>query len=403
MDKPRITLKPREDIRIRAGHPWIYDNEIASMAGTAAPGGEIEVFDSRGLCLGSAFWNPHSKIRARLYSRERIPADADWFVKKLETALRARRRYFDPETQSQRLIFGEADGMPGLIVDVFSGEAAGKRGRWAVAQILSLGMEERREFFLEALERVLPCDGVMERSDAPVRAFEGLGITLGVIDGTVPPSILMKENGLVFDIDLAGGQKTGWFLDQRSNRAATARHAAGKRVLDCFCNQGGFGLACAAAGAKEVLGIDSSSHALAGMIENAGRNGLAHLVSTREANAFDALRELGATNQEFGLVILDPPAFAKNRASVDSARRGYREINIRALKLLKAGGILVTNTCSHWFGPELFMSMLEEAARDSGRRFRVLEERSQDLDHPIVSGYLESRYLTCRILEVLEN
>jgi 23S rRNA (cytosine1962-C5)-methyltransferase len=404
MDRARVILKPREETRIRAGHPWVYDNEIAGVEGNPAPGAEIEVVDSRRRSLGSAFYNPASKIRARIYSRISRAADEEFFVEALARSLEWRKRFFDPDRQSLRLVFGEADGLPGLIVDSFVGlpeEGGSAPGRWLSVQFLSLGVDARKETILRAIARIFPSDGIAERSDAPVRALEGLPSAVGVLSGTVPRSALIEENGLRFGVDILGGQKTGWFLDQRSNRAAAARHAKGRRVLDAFCNAGGFGLACAAAGASGVLAVDSSAEAVASVLANASRNGLGGLVEAREANAFDLLHSLERDRQKFGLVILDPPAFAKNRASVDGAKRGYKELNLRALKLLESGGVLVTCSCSHWFGPELFARTLEEAALDSGRRMRIIEERTQDLDHPIVSGYGESRYLKCTIAEAM--
>jgi 23S rRNA (cytosine1962-C5)-methyltransferase len=407
MENARLILRPREETRIRAGHPWVYDNEIAAMEGDPSPGSEVEVLDARRRSLGSGFFNPKSKIRARIYSRVPRLADEDFFVEVLGEALAYRRRFFDPDRQSLRLVFGEADGLPGLIIDSFTGteDSTGARtranGRWLSVQFLSLGVEVRKAELLRALARVFPADGVAERSDAPVRALEGLPVASGVLSGSVPPRVLIEENGLRFGVDILGGQKTGWFLDQRSNRAAAARYSKGRKVLDAFCNAGGFGLACAKAGAISVLAVDSSAEAIAAVTANASLNGLSGLLEAKEANAFDLLHSLERSRDSFGLVILDPPAFAKNRAAIEGAKRGYKELNLRALKLLEKGGILVTCSCSHWFGPELFARMLEEAAADSGRRIRILEERTQDLDHPIVSGYGESRYLKCTIAEAL--
>lgn len=423
MERARITLRPKEDLRLRAGHPWVYDNEIARVEGQPAPGDEVEIRDARGLPVGVAFYNPSSKIRARIYSREPREADKAFFVEAITRALDYRKRWFDPARQSLRAIYGEADGLPGLIVDSFVGvpdtspppetatgaapgpaRAAGlpdiaDAGRWLSVQLLSLGMARRRDLIVAALEEVLPAAGIAERSDAPVRGLEGLEPETGVLAGKVPRRILIAENSLSFGVDLLGGQKTGWFLDQRSNRAAAARYAEGRRVLDAFCNAGGFGLACAAAGAESVLAVDSSQEAVAEVSANAARNGLDGCVKAVAANAFDYIRGLERSKDRFGLVVLDPPAFAKNRASIEGAHRGYKDLNLRALKLLERGGILVTCSCSHWFDRERFSSMLEEAAADSGRRLRILEERSQDLDHPIVSGYGESRYLKCVIAE----
>ena len=412
MDRARIILRPKEDLRLRAGHPWVYDNEIARVEGEPEPGAAVDVFDSRLQAVGSAFWNPASKIRCRIYSRAPRAADEAFFAEAFGRALAWRRRFFDPERQSLRLVFGEADGVPGLVVDSFVGRpdggAAGAApdgpaSRWLSAQFLSLGVEKRKAEILAALDKVFPSAGVAERSEAPVRKYEGLPPESGVVAGTVPPRIVMEENGLAFGVDILEGQKTGWFLDQRSNRAAAARFARGRRVLDAFCNAGGFGLACAAAGAESVLAVDASAEAVAAVSANAARNGLGGLVKAEEANAFDFLRGLERSKERFGLVVLDPPAFAKNRASVEGAHRGYKDLNLRALKLLEPGGVLVTCSCSHWFGPERFSSMLEEAARDAGRRLRLVEERTQDLDHPIVSGYGESRYLKCMIVEAMER
>lgn len=403
MRMPTIILKPKEDLRIRQGHPWIYDNEIAVVEGQPEPGAEVRVLDSRKKLLGFAFFNPNSKIRARIFSRTEERATADFFVGAFRSALAWRQKFFNPDEQSVRMIFGEADSVPGLIVDRYVGldAATGKRGSWLSTQFLSLGVETRKPIILKALADVFQPDGIVERSDAPVRALEGMEIADGVLAGTLPESIVISENHASFAVSLRGGQKTGWFLDQRSNREAAARLARGRRTLDVFCNQGGFGVVCALQGATSVLAVDSSREALAATQNNARLNAVSDRVSTAEANAFDLLRELEHQDQKFDMVILDPPAFAKSRATVKSAWRGYKEINVRALRLLQPGGVLVTCSCSYWFGDDLFDSMLEEAATDCHRRYRLVESRTQDLDHPIVSGYGESRYLKCRIVEII--
>jgi 23S rRNA (cytosine1962-C5)-methyltransferase len=413
MERAKLRLKPKEDLRLRGGHPWVYDNEIARVEGRPEAGDEVEILDARGLMVGVALFNPHSKIRARIYSRKPRPADHDFFVEAIGRALAFRKRHFDPDRESVRAVFAEADGLPGLIVDSFVGRAedgsSSGQGRWLSVQLLTLGMATRKELIVAALAELLPSTGVMERSDAPVRAFEGLEAATGVLAGTVPEGIVIKENGVDFAVNIASGQKTGWFLDQRSNRAAAARHAVdprsgrGRRVLDAFSNAGGFGLACLAAGADSVLAVDSSPEAVAGFEANALRNGFGEKAKVASANAFDQLRELERKQERFGLVIVDPPAFAKNRASLEGAHRGYKDLNLRALKLLEPGGVLVTCSCSHWFERERFSTMLEEAAADAGRRLRILEERTQDLDHPIVTGYGESRYLKCVIAEAIEG
>jgi len=415
-----VTLKPKEDIRIRRGHPWIYDNEIARVEGEPEPGDEVEVRDARGLVVGYAFFNPNSKIRARVYSRTAKHADEEFFVRAFEAAHAWRRLCFGEKPMSLRFVYGEADSVPGLIVDGFVGEPlheddndgdkppiaqqtaqSDSKGLWLSVQFLSLGVEVRKALIVKALCTVFAPDGIVERSDAPVRALEGLPESTGLLWGSVPTRVLMEENGALFEIDIAGGQKTGWFLDQRANRRAAARYAAGQRVLDMFCNQGGFSILAAKAGAASVLAVDSSTEALELLRRNAVHNGVADTITTVEANAFDYLRDLEKMGQRFGLIILDPPAFAKNRASLEGARRGYKELNLRAMRLLERGGVLVTCSCSHWVSPQIFDAVLADAAFDSNRRLRLLEDRTQDLDHPIVVGYDESRYLKCRIVQVL--
>ena len=411
MSVPTITLKPREELRIRRGHPWIYDNEIASLEGNPEAGDEVRALDSRGKSLGFGFYNPASKIRLRLFSKSSSKADKEFFVEAFKTALAWRARFFDTEKQSFRAIFGEADSVPGLIVDLFSGEVVPSSetnakklngsGRWLSTQFLSLGVERRKIQIIAALQDVFEPDGIAERSDAPVRALEGLVPCSGILAGSVPESIIIEENGAKFSVDIVGGQKTGWFLDQRANRAAAARLAKGKTVLDVFCNQGGFGILCALAGATSVTAVDSSTGALAAAALNASLNGVASRYTTVEANAFDYLRAVEKEGRKFDLVVLDPPAFAKSRSAVEPAYRGYKEINVRAMHLLSHGGTLVTCSCSHWFDDARFDAMLADVAFDCGRRFRIIETRSQDLDHPIISGYDESRYLKCRIVEII--
>ena len=399
---PVIVLKPREEDRLLAGHPWVYDNEIASAEGLegASPGAEVRIRASRGRILGRGLWSPSSKIRVRRYSFRDEAFDEALVLRRVTGAIDLRRRFFDPAADSFRAVFAEADGLPGLIVDRYVGEGdAGVRGSWLVVQFLCAGADARRDTILGVLSRVLAPDGIMERSDSPVRRLEGLEQRAGVVAGSVPGRVVIVENGLRFGADLAAGQKTGWFMDQRANRAAVAGFARGRKVLDAFCNAGGFALAAAAAGAASVLGVDSSPEAVAAVRDNAALNGLAD-VEALEANAFDFLREAGAHDARYGLVVLDPPAFAKNRASLDGAIRGYKEINLRGMRLLDDGGVLATFSCSFWLPRERFIDVLEDAAADAGVRLRYLSELGQAPDHPVVSGYRESRYLKGFILEV---
>lgn len=409
-DPIRIHLKPREEDRILAGHPWIYDNEIARVEGELTMGCEARVWSARGRPLGSGTASPSSKIRVRLHSRSDESWDEGFTRRALDSAIALRRRCRDLSAESERVVFGEADGLPGLVADRFvgapldpSGKTSGERGSWIVLQVLAAGAEARKSQIVEALSGLLAPDGVLERSDAPVREREGLARTVGVLAGSVPDRVEIRENGLAFAVDLAGGQKTGWFLDQRDNRAAAAAYASARTVLDMFCNAGGFGLCAARAGAASVLAVDASEEAVAQVRGNALRNALEGKVEARAANAFDFLRELEREKRKFGMIVLDPPAFAKNRAALEGATRGYKDINLRALRLLEPGGILVSCSCSQWFSAERFHAMLEDAAKDSGRRLRYLEERTQAPDHPIVSGYPESRYLKCVIVEVVDR
>ena len=397
-------MKPGEDQRIRQGHPWVYDNEIEKLSGEPEAGDTVKVVCARGSTLGYGYFNENSKIRVRLFSKTIAVADKAFFINSFKEALAYRACHFNIETQSLRVVFGEADSAPGLIVDRFVGKASetnDSQGSWLSAQFLSYGAERRKQEILDALEEVFMPLGIVERSEAPVRALEGLGPTAGVVRGTVPPSIQMEESGALFLVDLISGQKTGWFLDQRANRVKVATLAKGKKVLDVFCNQGGFGILCGLSGAQEILGVDGSKDALAAARDNAARNGLADRYTTIEADAFDYLRSLEKIKHSFDMIVLDPPAFAKSRSAVDAAYRGYKEINMRAMRLLPKGGILATCSCSFWFDDWRFDRMLAEAAHDSSLRFRTLYEGLQDLDHPIVSGYTESRYLKFRILEVL--
>lgn len=409
-DRAVIRLKPREEDRILAGHPWVYDNEIARAEGSAASGAEARVFSGRGRFLGSGTLSPGSKIRVRLHSRADEAWDEAFTRRILDAALAFRRRVRDLSSESARIVFGEADGLPGLVADRFvgtplglDGEPAGPAGSWIVLQVLAAGAEARKAGIVRVLAEALSPEGILERSDAPVRQREDLPPAVGVLAGTVPDRIEIRENGLAFAVDLAAGQKTGWFLDQRENRAAAAAYAPGRNVLDAFCNAGGFGLCAARAGAVSVLSVDSSEAAVAQVRENARRNSLADTVEARSADAFDFLRDLERGDRRFGMIVLDPPAFAKNRAALEGAARGYKEINLRALRLLEPGGVLVTCSCSWWFDRERFRTVLEHAAADAGRRLRYLEDRGQAPDHPVVSGYPESRYLKCVIAERVDG
>jgi 23S rRNA (cytosine1962-C5)-methyltransferase len=397
---PAVILKPREEDRLLRGHPWVFDNEIRSVNGTAESGAEVHVYSAQGRFLGTGLWSPVSKIRVRRYADTDTPFDAAFVASRLERAMALRSTCRNPDTDSSRAVFAEADGLPGLIVDRYVGtDDEGNKGSWLVTQFLSKGMDDRRELILAALDSAYRPAGIMERSEATVRRLEGLASRSAIVAGSVPEAVVITENGLRFKAEIGSGQKTGWFLDQPENRAAAAMHAIGRTVLDCFCNAGGFSLAAAAAGATLVRALDSSREATGSVQANAELNGLGSTIQTETADAFDYLRRAVQEGQQYGLVILDPPAFAKNKASLDGAARGYKEINLQALKLLQPGGILATFSCSYWLSRERFLAILEDAAKDAGTRIRYLAERGQAPDHPIVSGYPESRYLKGFIVE----
>jgi 23S rRNA (cytosine1962-C5)-methyltransferase len=389
--RPRVILAPGRQQRLLAGHPWIFGNEIERSLGRPHPGDIVDVADARGAFLGRGYYNPRSQIVVRLLTRRDEPIDAAFIQRRIERAWAYRRRLM-PDVTCCRVVFGEADFLPGLVVDKF--------GDVLSVQSLALGMDHLQPLVVEALHAVLDPVGIYARNDAPVRALEGAEPSSGPLWGDFDPRLVVVENDLRIAVDLAGGQKTGHYLDQQANRRAIRAYSAGARVLDCFCNTGGFALNAATAGATSVLAVDSSPDALALARENAALNGLEERVTWEEANAFDALKRLDTERARFDLVILDPPPFAKNRAAVEGALRGYKEINLRALRMIPDGGILVTCSCSFHVGPQMFRDVVADAAADSGRRIRLIEERAQNVDHPILAGYPESHYLKCLIYEV---
>ena len=385
----KAILRKTRETRVRGGHPWIYASEIDKTEGECAPGDIIDVYSCKGTMLGRALYNPRSQITLRMLTTQDEPVDEAFFRSRLTDAWEYRKRLCD--TQSCRVVYSESDFLPGLVVDKF--------GDVLVMQTLSLGMDMRKDMLARLLCEITGATGAYERNDVPVRRHEGLEMQTGLLLGEVPDRVEMVENGILYHVDVKHGQKTGFFLDQKQNRAAIAPLCPGARVLDCFCHNGSFALNAAKYGAKSVLGVDISEDALDVARENAARNGLD--VAFEAHNCFDFLREQTDAGEKYDLVILDPPAFTKSRQAVESALRGYKEINLRGLKLTRPGGFMVTCSCSQHVSTEAFQEMVNHAARDAKKRVRLVEYRTQALDHPILPAAPETKYLKCMILQVM--
>ena len=386
-----VTLRKTRETRVRGGHPWIYASEIENVDGPFENGDIVDVADFRGKFIGRGFYNPVSQISLRLLTRNDEPCDEAFFARRIRDAWEYRKLLCDPD--SCRLIYSESDFLPGLVVDKFADIL--------VLQSLSLGIERIKDMLCDLLMQIVKPAGIWERSDVPVRRLEGLEQTTGLLRGQVPDTVDMVENGIHFLVDVKQGQKTGFFLDQKQNRAAIAPLCRDARVLDCFCHNGSFALHAAKYGARDVLGIDISEEALEVARENARINGFEN-VRFEAHNCFDLLRELTDAGEKYDLVILDPPAFTKNKAAVQSALRGYKEINLRGLKLVRPGGFLVTCSCSQHVLPETFQDVINQAARDAKKRIRMVEFRTQGYDHPILPQSVETKYLKTVILQVME-
>lgn len=387
----RVYLKKKEDRRLRDGHAWVYANEVDRIEGEGHNGDLAVVYDNAGRFIGKGYLNHLSRILVRLFIRDDSEPSKELFKARIAAADAYRRRLgYD---NCYRVVFGEADDLPALIVDRYADVLC--------IQILSLGMELRRDWILESLIELFSPRGIYERSDAAVRAKEGLPLRKGPLYGEFDPRVVIEENGLRMIADLENGQKTGYFLDQKANRLALRRYT-GQRVLDCFCNVGGFALNAAAAGAKEVTALDISRRALDDVEENARLNGLEGVVRTVCGDVFEVLREYKKSGRRFDTVVLDPPAFCKTAADVPAAFRGYKDVNILGMKLVEPGGFLVTSSCSHYMTAPLFERMLREAARESGRRVRLVESRSQGADHPALLAAEETTYLKFYVLQILD-
>ena len=385
-------LHKNKEARVYGGHPWVFRSDIDRVEGPVADGGVVRVLSSRGKFLAMAVYNPRSQISLRILSRRDEPIDAAIIRARVKRAVDYRRLFAD--LRSCRLIFAESDGLPAVIADSF--------GDVIVLQVLCLGMEAFKQDIVAALVDELHPSGIYERNDVPVRELEGLSQQTGLLYGAVPDRVEMAENGVRFWVDVKQGQKTGFFLDQKENRAAIAPFVKDMRVLDCFTHTGSFALHAAHYGAREVTGVDISDYACECAAENARLNGLESRVRFECANAFDYLRAAQERGERYDVVILDPPAFTKTRSAVEGALRGYKEINLRGMKLVRDGGFLITCSCSQHVTPPLFQNMLLDAQKDARVQLRQIEWRTQGRDHPILPSSPETQYLKCGVYQVFK-
>lgn len=384
-------LAKGKDKRVEYGHPWIFRSDIEEIKGDFSPGDIVDIYSSKNKFLAKGYINLKSQISIRILTYEDEKIDYGFFAKRIEEAWEYRKRFADPN--SCRVVFGESDFLPALIVDKFSD--------YLVIQTLALGIDKYKSQIVDILKNLIKPKGIYERNDVPVRTLEGLEQCKGFLTEEFETKIEMLENGIKFLVDMENGQKTGYFLDQKENRAALKPFVNGAKVLDCFCHTGSFSLHAANYGADSVLGIDISEHAATYSTQNALLNGFDNICRFEAANTFDKLREFYDTGENFDVIILDPPAFTKSRSTIESAVRGYKEINLRAMKIIKKGGFLVTCSCSHHIDPDLFMDIIYDASIDARRRIRQVEFRTQSKDHPILLSSEETQYLKCAILQVI--
>ena len=402
---PQITITPKGEAALVGGHPWVYEGEVTGLSGPVSDGQLVDVISRRGSWLGCGFFNSRSRIRVRVLSRNPNDRfDRAFWRRRIQYAWDYRKTVMGPEdSRCCRMIFGEADGFPGLTVDRFESVL--------VPQVLCLGMELIKEELFSLLLEVLRSDGqdvvgVYERNDVAIRELEGMEQGKGwhPVDGEKAPdftAVDIEENGIRYTVDFENGQKTGFFLDQKYNRQAVAKLARGRTVLDCFTHTGSFALNAARGGAKHVTAVDVSEFAVACARENARRNGLSDVMECVAANVFDLLPQLEQQPKRYDFIILDPPAFTKSRKTTQRAMTGYKEINYRAMRLLPRGGYLATCSCSHFATEELFLKMLRSAAKDAGVQLRQIEARQQCCDHPILWGVEETNYLKFYLFQVV--
>jgi 23S rRNA (cytosine1962-C5)-methyltransferase len=388
----RVFLRRKIAPRVQNGHPWIFMNEVDRVEGSPAPADIVEVFSHDSKWIGSGYYNPQSQIVIRILSREKgQEINADFFKDKIRSCWQYRQQ--TGYTENCRLVFGEADGLPQLIIDKFND--------YFVIQTLALGIDRWKPAIVDALLEVFSPKGIYERNDVPVRELEGLPQQKGFLTAPFETKIIIKENGLQFYVDLANGQKTGYFLDQQDNRTAIRSIVKNADVLGAFTYTGTFEVHAAHYGAKSVLGLDISASAVEQANENARLNGLQDRCSFEVANAFDLLKQWAKEGKQYDVVMLDPPAFTKSRATIQKAITGYKEINLRGMKLVKPGGFLVTSSCTNLVPAELFLEIIGMAAKDARRKIRQVCFQTQSSDHPIVWEMENTQYLKFLIVQVL--
>ncbi|MGE4545581.1 MAG: class I SAM-dependent rRNA methyltransferase [Pedobacter sp.] len=387
----QLHLRPGHDRRIRRGHPWVFSNEIQSPDKDIKPGETIEILSAAGEYLGTGYYNPHSLIAGRILSRQRECIDCvDFYRDRLLKAMLMRKAIYG-EANAVRLVHGEGDHLPGLVVDRYDNVLS--------VQFLTLGMDCRSSLILQALTELFNPGAIVGRNNVAVRDLENLPRKVEILQGDLPDRLEITENGLRFKVDVIHGQKTGHFLDQKENHLALRERVTGKRVLDLFCYSGSWAIHAARYGAKEVVGIDISPGAITLAQENARLNFQEDTCNFVQSDVFESLRQFHANNERFGGIILDPPAFIKNRKRIREGVKGYLTINRRAMELLEPDGILFTCTCSHHMDRETFLDTLRQASFQAGREMRLLEIRGQSYDHPVLCSCPETEYLKCAVLQ----
>lgn len=387
----QLNLRPGHDRRIRRGHPWVFSNEIQSPINDIQPGATVEILTTTGEYLGTGYYNPHSLIACRILSRQRECIDCvDFYRDRMLKAMLMRQAIYG-KANAVRLVHGEGDHLPGLVVDRYDNVLS--------VQFLTLGIDCRSSLILQALTELLTPKAIVGRNNVAVRDLENLPRKVEILQGDLPDRLEITENGLRFKIDIMHGQKTGHFLDQKENHLALRERVAGKRVLDLFCYSGSWAIHAARYGAKEVVGIDISPGAVALAQENARLNFQEATCTFLQSDVFESLRQFHAKNERFGGIVLDPPAFIKNRKRIREGVKGYLTINRRAMELLEPDGILFTCTCSHHMDRETFLDTLRQASFQAGREMRLLEVRGQSYDHPVLCSCPETEYLKCAVLQ----